>query len=124
MIDMEKSASAHLPATRFWLELGEGVAKAAAGVARGLNRTFQGSVAILEGVMARRAARRELYALGDRLLQDIGLRRDEVEQTVDAMYRHRPAEAAAENAREVEAAGSEDIVGAEASNDRHYQSVA
>ena len=124
MNDMEKSASAHLPATRFWLELGEGVAKAAAGVAQGFNRTFQGSVAILEGVTARRAARRELYALGDRLLQDIGLRRDQVGETVDGMFRRGPAEAAAQLSREVAAAGSEDIAAVKASNDRHYQSVA
>ena len=123
MIDMEKSASARLPATRVWLQVGEGVAKAAAAVARGINGYFQRGLSALEGAGARRAARRELYALGDRMLQDIGLRRDQVEETVETMFRSRPVAAAAQSRREV-SAGSEDIVAVKASNDRHYQSVA
>ena len=36
---------------------------------------------------ARRTARRDLYRLDDRLLQDIGLRRDQVDEFVDSMFR-------------------------------------
>ena len=124
MIDMEKSASAHLPASGVWLQLGEGVVSAAASGVRGMNRYFQRSLSTLERAMARRAARRELYALGDRLLQDIGLRRDQVEETVDTMFRRGPGEAIAKPSREVIAGSSEGIAAVSVSNDPHYKSVA
>ncbi len=41
----------------------------------------------LERNRARGAARRELHRLDDRLLADIGLRRDQVNEFVDGMFR-------------------------------------
>ena len=62
----ENSASAHLPGKGNWLQ-----------------RIFSA----FGRAHARRMAMRELYALDNRLLQDIGLRRDEVGATVSAMFR-------------------------------------
>lgn len=87
MIDTEKSASAHLPVTRVWLERGEALATAAAGVARGIDAWLARRLSAFEGARARRAARRELYRLDDRLLNDIGLRREQVSEFVDGMFR-------------------------------------
>lgn len=91
MSNMENRASAHLTTNGTWLERGEAVAKAVGRAARAadswLNRTFSG----LAAAQARREARRELYSLDDRMLADIGLRRDQVAECVDAMYRKNSA---------------------------------
>lgn len=87
MIDVEKSASARLPMMRVWLERGE---RFAASVSRGLLRVdawLARRLSAFEGAQARRAARRELYALDDRLLNDIGLRREQIPEFVDGMFR-------------------------------------
>lgn len=89
MTVMETSASAHLPATRVWLARGESVAKAAASAAQGLFGWLRPAFAAFERAQARSAARRSLYLLDDRLLKDIGLRRDQVAGTVDQMFRGR-----------------------------------
>lgn len=94
MIGMERSATAHLPATNVWLERGEGAAKAAASAARGLFVWLRPALAAFERAQARSAARSALYRLDDRLLKDIGLRRDQVAGTVDEMFRGRDAAAA------------------------------
>ena len=100
MIDREKSASARLPMARVWLQRGEALATAA---------------------QARRMARRELYALDDRLLNDIGLRRDQIAGFVDGMFRgngdslRRPVAMAARTEAVAEIGDS---------SDRHFKSAA
>ena len=100
MIDMEKSASAHLPAAGSWLR-----------------RIFSA----LGRAQARRTALRELYALDNRLLRDIGLRRDEVGATVSAMFR---VDREAEVALSLEEVRPRNIAAADGHNDRHYQTAA
>lgn len=121
MINVEKRASAHLPTAATWLGRGETLAKTlrhAVEAADGwLNRTFDR----LARAQARRAARRELYALDDRLLADIGLRRDQVSECVDAMFRG-GSDAPRESAAVV--AASEDITEINVSNDDQYKTAA
>jgi uncharacterized protein YjiS (DUF1127 family) len=100
MSTMETSASAQLPRTGSWLQ-----------------RIFSA----FGRAHARRAALRELYALDNRLLQDIGLRRDEVRETVSAMFRAGPVAELAQSSREVEVG---DIAVAGVHDDHHYQSAA
>ncbi len=69
-------------------------------------------------------ALRGLYALDDRLLQDIGLRREQVGSTVNAMFRRNPVAEVTQRSREVDTGGSGDVTELDASNDRHYQSAA
>ena len=100
MTDMEKSATARLPAAGNWLQ-----------------RIFSA----LGRAQARRMALRELYALDNRLLRDIGLRRDEVGATVSAMFRADPVAEVARSSREVP---SGNFAAAGGDTDRHYQSAA
>jgi len=100
MSSVEKSASAHLPAARNWLQ-----------------RIFSA----FGRAHARRAALRELYTLDNRLLQDIGLRRDQVGETVNAMFRANPVAEAVQSSREVEVRASAAV---DVGNDRQYQSAA
>ena len=100
MTSTENSASAHLPRKGNWLQ-----------------RIFTA----FGRAHARRIAMRELYALDNRLLQDIGLRRDEVGTTVSAMFRTLPVVAPAKPSREVPASGPS-AVGAR--NDSQLQSAA
>ena len=120
MNNVEKSASARLPAAGIWLQRGEGFARAAAAVVQGMRRGF----AALGHVHTRRVALRELHALDDRLLQDIGLRRDQVGITVDTMFRGGAVAATTPPPREVDTGGNGDIPAVDASNDRHFQSAA
>jgi uncharacterized protein YjiS (DUF1127 family) len=124
MIDLEKSASARLPAADVWLERGEGLARVAAGVAGGIRRWLGRGISSLARAAARRAALRELYQLDDRLLKDIGLRRDQVGELVDAMFRAQHVEVVARPTGRVVAVGSADISGANAGNDGEYRSAA
>ncbi len=100
MTNTEKSAPAHLPAAGSWLQ-----------------RIFSA----LGRAQARRAALRELYALDNRMLRDIGLRRDEVGPVVSAMFRADSVAEAAPSSREVP---SGHFAAAGGHNDRHYQSAA
>jgi len=100
MTNMETSASAQLPGTGNWLR-----------------RIFSA----FGRAHARRMALRELYALDNRLLQDIGLRRDEVREAVSAMFRTVPVAEASQPTREVAVSG---IAAVAEHNDRHYQSAA
>jgi uncharacterized protein YjiS (DUF1127 family) len=100
MTNMEKSAAARLPAAGSWLQ-----------------RIFSA----LGRAQARRTALRELYALDNRLLRDIGLRRDQVGDTVSAMFRAGPVAEAAPSSREVP---SGHFAAAGGRNDDHYQSAA
>ena len=124
MINVERRASAHLPGAGIWLERGAGLARVAAGVVRGTSRWLRRGLSVLEGAQARRLAMRSLYALDDRLLQDIGLRRDQVGSTVDAMFRGSPVAEATQPSREVDSGGRGDVTELNASNDRHYDSAA
>jgi len=121
MINVEQSASARLPAAGVWLQRGEGLARAAVAVVRGMSRWLQRGSAALGRAHARRVALRELHALDDRLLQDIGLRRDQVGTTVDAMFRGDTVAEATQPSLELDAADMKDSV---ASDDRHFQSAA
>ena len=97
MTTTENSAFAHLPRKGNWLQ-----------------RIFSA----FGRAHARRMAMRELYALDNRLLQDIGLRRDEVGATVSAMFR---AERVAEVAKPSRTGG---IAPVAVRNDDQLQSAA
>jgi hypothetical protein len=75
-------------------------------------------------VYARSVALRELHALDDRLLRDIGLRRDQVGITVDAMFRNNEVTETAQPVRQVDTGGDAVTPVVDASNDRHFQSAA
>jgi uncharacterized protein YjiS (DUF1127 family) len=124
MFSMEKSASAHLPAARVWVQRGESVAKAVGTTARGISRWLGRGLSALERGQARRMAMRELYALDDRLLKDIGLSRDQVPATVNAMFRSEPPVDAVRPALEVGAADGVALAGADVSNAGNYKSAA
>jgi uncharacterized protein YjiS (DUF1127 family) len=123
MISMEKRASAHLPVAGVWMQRGEGLARVLSGAARGLNNWLQRRASAFGRAQARRTAMRELYALDDRLLQDIGLSRDLVAPTVNAMFRGNAAGDAARVSNEVDADGTE-IAPVVASNDGQFKSAA
>jgi len=123
MISMEKRASAHLPATGVWLQRGEGLARVLRGAARGLNSWLQRRASAFGRAQARRTAMRELYALDDRLLQDIGLSRDLVAPTVNAMFRGNTTGDTARVSREVDAGGAQ-VASVNASNDGQFKSAA
>lgn len=106
MFSQEKSASAQLPAAR--------------GVRHWLRRGFTA----LARAQARRTALRELYALDNRMLQDIGLSREQVEATVSAMFRRDPIAEATQKSREVTAGGAAQVPALDASNDGRYKSAA
>jgi uncharacterized protein YjiS (DUF1127 family) len=124
MINMEKSASAHLPAARVWLQRGEGLAKAVGFVAGAVSRWVGRKLSALERAQARRMALRELYALDDRLLQDIGLSREQVPAAVNAMFSGGPLADATQPSPQVNAGDAGQRPGADASNDRHFKSAA
>ena len=124
MINVEQGASARLPAAGVWLRRGEGLARAAVAVVRGMGRWLRRGSAALGRAHARRVALRELHTLDDRLLQDIGLRRDQVGTTVDAMFRGDTVAETTQPSLELDAADSGDAPAVAASNDRHFQSAA
>ena len=100
MTSAENSASAHLPRNGSWLQ-----------------RIFSA----LGRAHARRMAMRELHALDNRLLRDIGLRRDEVGATVSAMFRTERVAEVAKPSREVTTVG---IAAVGVRNDDQLQSAA
>lgn len=124
MFSTEKSASAHLPAARIWLKRGEALARAIGTAARGMNRWMQRGLSALERGQARRLALRELYALDDRLLQDIGLSREQVPVTVNAMFRREPLAGATGPSREENSGGASQHTKTDASNDGRFKSAA
>lgn len=124
MIDMEKSASAHLAVADVWLRRGERLAAMFRGLARVSGRALGGVLAYLQGIAARRAALRELYRLDDRLLKDIGLRRDQVAGAVDAMFRDGHSQSATTRISTRAVAGREDITEVNVGNDAQYRSAA
>lgn len=124
MIGMEKSASAHLPAAGVWLRRGAGLARAisrAAGAGKGLLRR---SLAGLARARARRHAVRVLYGMDNRMLQDIGISREQIESAVSGMLARPQAGEAVRPVREVEADETTEIGVARVCNDRHYESAA
>ncbi len=124
MIKMEQSAAARLPVDGVWMQRGEGLGRAAVVAVRKINAWVGRGFSALGRVHARSVALRELHALDDRLLQDIGLRRDQVGTTVDAMFRGNGAAETAQPFRQVEADGNGDIPVVDAGNDRTYRSAA
>ncbi len=124
MINVEQSAGLRLPADGVWLQRGEGLARAAGVVVRKINGWVGRGFSALGRVYARSVALRELHALDDRMLQDIGLRRDQVGTTVDAMFRGDAVAETAQPVRQVVAGGNRDIPVVDAGNDRHYRSAA
>jgi len=113
MTEMETRAAAHLPTAGTWTRRGESLAKA-------VKRVFS--------AFARARARRQtlsaLYALDDRILQDIGLARDGVESAVDAMLsRPRPAEEVV-TVRDLKAGQAADIAAPGVSNEGRFESAA
>ncbi len=124
MINVEQSAGLRLPADGVWLQRGEGLARAAVVVVRKINGWVGRGFSAPGRVYARSVALRELHALDDRMLQDIGLRRDQVRTTVDAMFRGDAVAETAQPSRQVVAGGNEDIPVVDAGNDRHYRSAA
>lgn len=124
MFNMEKRASAHLPAARVWVRRGEILAKAIGAAARGIGDWLGRGLSALERGQARRMALRELYALDDRLLKDIGLSRDQVPATVNAMFRSEPPVDAVRLSLEANAADSAALPGTAARNEDHYKSAA
>lgn len=80
MHNIDGGAIARMPAGRVPVSRGEGFGK--------LLRDTLGRLGSRFGhAHARRMARRDLHRLDDRLLRDIGLRRDQVDEFVDAMFR-------------------------------------
>ena len=124
MINVEKSARLRLPADGVWLQRGEGLAKAAVAVVRGINGWVRRGFSALGRVYARSVALRQLHSLDDRLLKDIGLQRDQVRITVEAMFRGDGVAETAQPVRQVDAGGNGDIPVVDAGNDRHFQSAA
>lgn len=124
MTDVEQSAVARSPVDGVWLQRGEGLAKAAVVGGQRITGWVRRGFSALGRVYARSVALRELHALDDRLLQDIGLRRDQVGLTVDAMFRGHGVAETAQPVRQVDAGGNQDMPVVDASNDRHFRSAA
>ncbi len=124
MINVEQSAGLRLPADGVWLQRGEGLARAAVVVVRKINGWVGRGFSALGRVSARNVALRELHALDDRMLQDIGLRRDQVRTTVDAMFRGDAVAETAQPVRQVDTGKKGDVPVAGISNDGQFQSVA
>ena len=124
MFGLQNSAGARLPAVGLWIRRGEGLARAATAAVWAVGRWLQRAYSATAGAKARRDARRALYALDDRMLQDIGLRRDEVASTVDAMFRRAEANVGVEPVRNVNASETTEVAVADASNDRRFESAA
>ena len=124
MIKMEQSAAARLPVDGVWLQRGEGLARVAVVATRKIIAWVRRGFSALGRVYARSVALRELHALDDRLLRDIGLRRDQVGVTVDAMFRNNGVTETAQPVRQVDTGGDAVTPVVDASNDRHLQSAA
>jgi uncharacterized protein YjiS (DUF1127 family) len=124
MIKMEQSAAARLPVDGVWLQRGEGLARVAVVATGKITAWVRRGFSALGRVYARSVALRELHALDDRLLRDIGLRRDQVGVTVDAMFRNNGVTETAQPVRQVDTGGDAVTPVVDASNDRHLQSAA
>lgn len=124
MMDVEKSASARCSTTNVWLTRGESLASALAVAVRRLQRALGGGLSSLRRAGARRAALRELYRLDDRLLADIGLRREQVAELVDGMFRRDGAETVIRAPGKSTVAACGDVAGADAGNDDRFRSAA
>ena len=124
MSDMEKGASARLSAADVWLSRGEAVARAAVGAVRWIHRRLRGALADFARARARRIALRQLYQMDDRLLADIGLRREQVPEFVDGMFRRRSVAAVTRPTRLAEVESVEPVTGVEAGNDRTFRPAA
>jgi uncharacterized protein YjiS (DUF1127 family) len=124
MFGLQNSAGTRLPAAGVWVRRGEGLARAAAAAVRAAGRWMQRAYSAMAGANARRDAKRALYALDDRMLQDIGLRRDEVASTVDAMFRRAETKVGVEPVRDLNASETNEVAVTDASNDRRFESAA
>ena len=124
MIKMEQSAGLRLPVDGVWVQRGEGLARVAVVATRKISGWVRRGFSALGRGYARSVALRELHALDDRLLRDIGLRRDQVGITVDAMFRNNGVSETAQPVRQVDTGGEAVTPVVDAGNDRHFQSAA
>lgn len=124
MIKMEQSAGLRLPVDGVWVQRGEGLARVAVVATRKITGWVRRGFSALGRGYARSVALRELHALDDRLLRDIGLRRDQVGITVDAMFRNNGVSETAQPVRQVDTGGEAVTPVVDVSNDRHFQSAA
>ena len=113
MTEMEKRAAARLPMAGTWMRRGESLAKVAKRVLSAFAR-----------MRARRQTLSVLYALDDRILQDIGLSRDGVESAVDAMLSRPPRAEEVVTVRDLNAGKAADIAAPGVSNEGHFESAA
>ena len=93
MHNVDGGAVARLPVIEVWLRRGESLGRGVLNAARRVEARIDRTLAWLGRAQARRVARRDLHRLDDRLLKDIGLRRDQVDEFVDAMFRADPGAA-------------------------------
>lgn len=124
MIKMEQSAGLRLPVDGVWVQRGEGLARVAVVATRKITGWVRRGFSALGRGYARSVALRELHALDDRLLRDIGLRRDQVGITVDAMFRNNEVTETAQPVRQVDTGGEVVTSAVDVSDDRHFQSAA
>ena len=89
-----------------------------------INGWVRRAFSVLGRVHARSVAMRELHSLDDRLLRDIGLRRDQVGITVDAMFRGDGVAETAQPVRQVDTGKNGDVPVDGISNDGQFQSAA
>lgn len=113
MHNVDGGAIARSPVADVWQHRGEGLGKAFGEFFRRLGRA-----------RARRAARRDLHRLDDRLLKDIGLRRDQVDEFVDTMFRRGDNVAATRPTDTAIAEAIEDMAEVNAGDDDSLRSAA
>lgn len=117
MHNVDGGAIARMPVTGVWVRRGEDLGR----VVRG---AFSRALSVLGRAQARRAARRELFRLDDRMLKDIGLRRDQVDEFVDTMFRQEQTVAVARPTDEAIAEVIGDITDVRTGSNRHLRSAA
>lgn len=116
MIDHRESTLARAAWARAWVVKGERLSAVAGAIGRGL----VGAVKAVRRWQARNAARAALEGLDDRLLRDIGLRRDQIEPAVQAMFRKPPVPVASAAPNAVETG----VTPRRPANDADYKSAA
>lgn len=104
MIDSRPGTLARAAANRSWMARGERLGRMLVGGARAVHDRLDAMVTRVARWQGHRLAIRELERLDNRLLKDIGLRRDQIPAAAAGLYRREP-EAQAQGAAR---AGEED----------------